>query len=239
MIKQNLKIKLTTIISSSSSLILVLVSMLFGVFPCFDSILTFERNEMNLGGKIIQVNMIMFYFLLTSLAVRMIYLIYSIIKGHEKDLMKILYLDLGWTFTFMHVFLCFPFLTGLIFKTTYNSFVLSILFEVVIIGLICECYKKTKSKMNLSFCSFINMSMYSSVLFSLITFIVLFNFSEMAALCFDHTLPDFESIKQTIFICAVTFYSISAIILLTYFKDVFLFFYPCFCICFNLVIVSH
>lgn len=239
MYKKENSLKLVIVLAT----IVVIFSVVFAiVMPFFEKsprILTFnymdknsQQNYKNLQN-IFSLNIDLLYIFLSILVGINIYLLFLLIFEKDSMLVKLIYSDYQWQFLFAQILLSTAFILGLAINIgdTIYPFIISTVIWLFLIILICFFYGWIKDKKNLSVSSFINLSVYASMIFSFAIYLEFYNISQIVFFILENSFSNEENnidlVKQ---ICTITSHSIILlinIVLIAYFKDVI--FSICYC----------
>jgi hypothetical protein len=239
MYKKDNSLKLVIVLATILVIASIIVSLILPFFEKSPRILTFnyiktdsEKNKKDLEN-IFSLNIDMLYIFLSILVVINIYLAFLLVSEMDSMLVKLIYSDFQWHFLLAQIFLSSAFILGVTINLgdTVYPFIISTIVWLFIILLICFFYGWIKEKKNLSVSSFINLSMYSSIIFSFAIYLEFYNLSQIVYFIFKNTSSkgeaNLEIVQQ---VCTITSHSIILLInlvLAAYFKDII--FSACYC----------
>lgn len=222
MIKKDNWVRIATTFSTLFLMIAILLSIFFSFFFRDKRILTFhyETSGNNISPDVFHTNLYIFYIFLMSLVILNFYSVYFIFREQEVNFLKIIFSDLKWFFISSQFLLGLSFIIGIAFEKGMTSLIISFSSNILCIIFILFYYKSIKRKQNLCYPSFICCSLYNSIIFSFLTYVLLFNLSELLIFSFRVREKTDDRFLEIFSIGSYSSYSLVAIILLAYFKDV-------------------
>jgi len=224
MIKKDNNLKIFTTFSTIFLIVSILLSIAFSFILTDKRILTFQYGDQTRNSipDAFHINIYLFYLFLLFSIILNSFLVYIIFKDQDPNLLKIIFSDLKWNFILAQLFIGLPFIIGIAFKKELMSIIISFCLNLLCVILILFYYKNIKIKQNLSYSSFICSSLYISLIFSFMTFISFYNFSELLinSLSLRENGGEVTRDLEMFSIVSYSLYFLIAIILLTYFKDV-------------------
>ena len=169
MVKENLSIKVTTLVSSLICVATIGINIIWSLMNDKDN------NDQRLEE--ILMNYTMIYILLSVIIVFNVGLFICILIGNDHMLTKLIYTDLNWYFILTQLALGFQFLITIIWKIDLWTINVCLSVSMLAILILSFYFSEIKQKKNMSIPTFIFIYIYISVLFSFIAYLILFNIS--------------------------------------------------------------
>lgn len=143
----------------------------------------------------------------------------------EKDrmVMKLIYWDLKYMFVITQILFASPFLIGVLFEKSTMSMIISVsinfifisIFIILIQVVMMFYYKQIKEKKNYSLFALIVIFCYISIILSFVLYTTFFNLSSIIFSNFST-----EGLRRILSVTSHSLYCLSAVTLLSYFKDI-------------------
>ena len=225
MVKENLSIKVTTLVSSLICVATIGINIIWSLMH--DKLtLTFSYGKDNNDQRLeeILMNYTMIYILLSVIIVFNVGLFICILIGNDHMLTKLIYTDLNWYFILTQLALGFQFLITIIWKIDLWTINVCLSVSMLAILILSFYFSEIKQKKNMSIPTFIFIYIYISVLFSFIAYLILFNISciLMENIGGENGKQNSSNtLKIVIKIGINAIQTILSFVLLTYYKDVF------------------
>ena len=167
MVKENLSIKVTTLVSSLICVATIGINIIWSLMN--DKLtLTFSYGKDNNDQRLeeILMNYTMIYILLSVIIVFNVGLFICILIGNDHMLTKLIYTDLNWYFILTQLALGFQFLITIIWKIDLWTINVCLSVSMLAILILSFYFSEIKQKKNMSIPTFIFIYIYISVLFS-------------------------------------------------------------------------
>ena len=218
MISHDLNIKLFTLISSIFCIGTTTLSIIGSLI--FERLLTFSYKQKNRNE--ITMNNTMIYLLLGVLTFFNIGNLIIISLNTDHMLTKLIYTELNWFYGLTEISFGSLFLITLLWDTDLWTINVCLTISMLTILILAFYFTEIKQKKNMSKGTFIFIYIYTSVLFSFISYVTFYNISCIVLENMDVQKDEIQTIIYIIVKVGVNGgETILSLVLLTYFKDIF------------------